>query len=158
MTGDNLNKKTVRIPQDLKGELNLLIMPFQRWHQSLVDGWVWEIKQFFEKNPEIAFYEIPTLSKMYRIARWMIDGGMRAGIANYETQERTITVYIDKGDLKRHLRIPNEDTIFLFLVDRNGQIYWRGEGPFNDNDWDQLKEVIERELNSPGKKGVELFS
>jgi hypothetical protein len=45
---------------------------------------------------------------------------------------RTITLYIDKDEFTKALAIPTEDTIYLFLVDCDGNILWRDTGVFSE--------------------------
>ncbi|TFF87480.1 MAG: hypothetical protein EU550_03175, partial [Promethearchaeota archaeon] len=82
--GNNLEEQPYHLPYDLEGELNLLIVPFKRWQQSLVDQWSVFLNEIASRYNFFKFYEIPTLAKSYKLMRFMIDGGMRAGIPNKE--------------------------------------------------------------------------
>lgn len=128
IVAENLNKEEVEVPNGLKGNPKLLIVPFQRWHQGLVDSWVPFLESVITEYPDFDFYELPTIRKMNFMYRRFLDGGMRAGIPSIETRRRTITLYIDKELFKDALEIPSEDTIHLFLVDSEGNITWRNEG------------------------------
>lgn len=125
---ENLNRDEIEIPSQLKGQFNVIIIAFQQWQQNLVDTWIPFLAELIEKYPELDFYELPTIRKMNFVYRRFIDGGMRAGIRSIETRGRTITLYINKTPFKETLGIENEDTIHIFLVDRQGEIYWRREG------------------------------
>jgi hypothetical protein len=72
----------------------------------------------------------------------MIDGGMRAGIPNTQVRERTITVYTDKSKFKKALEIPNEKTIYLFLVNKKGEILWRESGVYDDSKAEELTDYL----------------
>jgi hypothetical protein len=145
VSGYNLEKNLYKVPADLEGKLNLLIIPFQRWHQELVDEWAFYLSPFLTED--LKLYEIPTLNSRYKIMRWMIDGGMRAGISDIKVRQRTITLYINKGSFKKALDIPNEDTIYLFLIRPSGDILWRAKGRFRQESFEELKHKIEDELN-----------
>ncbi|MBE0525337.1 MAG: hypothetical protein IH631_00220 [Candidatus Thorarchaeota archaeon] len=125
---ENLNKEEVEVPNGLQGSPKLLIVPFQRWHQGLVDSWVPFLESVIKDHPNFDFYELPTIRRMNFVYRRFLDGGMRAGIPSLQTRRRTITLYIDKEPFKEALEIPNEDSIHLFLVDSEGNIMWRDEG------------------------------
>ncbi|MFB0559991.1 MAG: hypothetical protein ACETWM_01980 [Candidatus Lokiarchaeia archaeon] len=144
--GKNLEKQTFRLPQDLEGELNILIVPFQRWHQQLVNTWTFFLNTLVEDNPSLEYYELPTISKGYKAVSFMIDGGMRAGILDKKTRHRTITLYINKKTFKEQLKIPNEDTIYLFLVTKDGDVLWRAEGAFSSEKADELEAIISENL------------
>jgi hypothetical protein len=142
--GSNLNLKTKIIPEDLSGELNLIVMPFLRWQQYDVDSWVPSLQKMQKKYPLFRFYEIPTLSNRWKLGQKVIDGGMRAGIPDPATRQRTITVYVNKKHLKEQLNIETEENIHLFLVDKNQNILWRGSGPKNEETARILSQFLEK--------------
>lgn len=144
INGENLEKKKYTIPYDLEGELNVVIVPFQRWHQSLVDEWSVFLNSIEQSDLNFRYYEVPTLNSAYKVMRFMIDGGMRAGIPERSVRERTITLYTNKPLFEKHLSITSEDTIYLFLIRKNGEILWRSEGEFDDQKGDELLETIEK--------------
>ncbi len=141
-SASNLDGRSFDLPQGLEGELNLVIVVFRREHQVLIDGWVPHLSGLVWEEKGLAFYELPVIHSSYSMFRRWIDGGMRAGISDAEARKRTITLYVDKRALKRRLEIPDEDTIHLFLIDRNGRVAWRGEGGFTDQKLMGLKEAL----------------
>ncbi len=144
ISGENLEKKKYNIPYDLEGELNIVIVPFQRWHQSLVDEWSAFLNNIERSNRNFRYYEVPTLNSGYKIMRFMIDGGMRAGIPDRSVRERTITLYTNKPLFEELLNINSEDTIYLFLIRRNGEILWRSEGEYDIQKGEELLKIIEK--------------
>ena len=126
----NLSKQTFRLPGDLEGQLNVIAIAFQRWHQDEVDSWVPALEQMEHEIPGLRYYELPVIRSMNPINQWLLDEGMRAGIPSRSTRARTITIYTDKARFRQALDLPNEDHIYLLLLDRQGQVLWRGQGPF----------------------------
>ena len=61
VTGKNLDRKQMTFPDDFTGRVNLLFIPFKRWHQDHVDGWVPFVGKMSEEYPAMSFYEFPTL-------------------------------------------------------------------------------------------------
>ena len=147
MTGSNLNKEEKVIPRDLDGELNVVIVAYQQWHQRLVNSWVPLLQEFEAKYPDFEYYELPTIRRMNFVYRRFIDGGMRAGIPSTETRCRTITLYIDKKPFNDKLGISSEDDIHIFLIRRDGEILWRGEGPVTEELASSLEEAISHRLD-----------
>jgi len=137
-------KKKYNIPYDLEGDLNVVIVPFQRWHQSLVDEWSYFLNNIERSNPNFRYYEFPTLNSAYKVMSFMIDGGMRAGIPDRSVRERTITLYTNKPLFEKQLGIRSEDTIYLFLIRKNGEILWRNEGEFDVQKGHELLKTIEK--------------
>lgn len=126
--GSNLLRQTVTLPDDLEGELNLLLVAFQRWHQQWVDTWLPLARQLEAAHPDLRYYELPTIQRMNVLSRTFINEGMRAGIPDPVARERTITLYLDKAAFREALNLAHEDTIYVLLVDRQGQVLWRAEG------------------------------
>ena len=145
--GSNLEFREFKLPYGFEAKHNIVIVPFHRSHQALVDQWAPYLSKLVSKFPDLEFYEIPTLSKGYKLMRFMIDGGMRAGIPNLKTRQRTITLYINKKDFKKQLNIQTEKTISLFLVNKNGEILWREQGGFTNQKAEELKKIL-FELNA----------
>ena len=142
VSGSNLEGKKHRLPNDFEGSLNIVIVAFRREHTDLIEGWLNSLIEMIGKDTELRFYELPVLNVAYSPFRRWIDGGMRAGITNLEARERTITVYTNKGDFKKRLEIPNEETTHIFLVSRDGRILWRDQGRFTKEKFQKLQDAV----------------
>ena len=116
--GNNLNKQKKVVPDDFVDKNLIVIVAFQQWHQPLVD----ESILLLENNglgETHNIIEVPTIQKTSKLAEIYLDGVMRAGIRDDRIRNRTITAYIDKEQFKVDLEIPDEDTIYWFLVQKN---------------------------------------
>ena len=131
VTGDNLEGKTFELPADLEGEVNLLLIAFQRDQQGDVDTWTAVGEQLESRVPGFRFYELPVIGKGYHFMRGVIEGGMRSGIADPATRARTIILFTDKPALKEAAGIESEGTIHALLVDREGTVLWHGQGRYD---------------------------
>lgn len=144
ISAKNLEGDSFELPYELDGTVNILIIAFRREQQLLVDEWISYLNDYTQKNPQIAYYEIPTIHFSYLPFRWMIDGGMRAGIADKKARQRTITLYINKKEFKKHLDIVDENTIYLVLIDKDGRIIWKTDGNITEDKTRSLEETIGR--------------
>jgi hypothetical protein len=131
------------LPQDFEGELNLLLVAFQRWQQAEVDTWIPFAKQLEDAHPELRYYELPTIEQRGLVSRTLINEGMRAGIPDPVARERTITLYLDKDAFRQALGMPNEDHIYVLLLDHQGQVLWRAEGSLTPEQGAGLKAQVE---------------
>ena len=116
--GNNLNKEKKVVTDDFVDKNLIVIVAFQQWHQPLVD----ESILLLENNglgETHNIIEVPTIQKTSKLAEIYLDGVMRAGIRDDRIRNRTITAYIDKEQFKLDLEIPDEDTIYWFLVQKN---------------------------------------
>ncbi len=142
VSGKDLNGVLHTIPDKLEGKLNLLVVAFQQWQVRPIETWVPFLQTLVMEYPQLQFYELPTLRKFNVLSQWIIDSGMRSGIRDKEMRARTITLYIDKGEFTKALDIPTEDTIYLFLVDCDGNILWRDTGEFSEEKQNAVLKAI----------------
>jgi len=142
VSGSNLDGKRFNLPRDLKGKVNIVIIAFRREQTDLIEQWAGPLKDVMKADPSLELYELPTLGRSYSPFHWWIDGGMRAGIVNEEARRRTITIYTNKRNFKVQLGIPNEETIYIFLVGKDGRIITRVQGDFTDEKYQQLQNAI----------------
>ena len=132
VNGSNLERRQFRLPGDLDGELNWLILAFWQRHQIDVDTWMPLAEQLEERHPGLVTYELPVIQSRSRWSQWFIDSGMRAGIPDRHVRSRTITLYLDKAPFLEALEIGNDDAICSMVFDRSGAVLWRTTGPWTE--------------------------
>jgi hypothetical protein len=143
VTGSNLQRRKLILPQDFQGEHNLVFIAFQQWQQNQVDTWIPFARRLEQSHPEVRYYELPTIQQRNALARTFINEGMRAGIPDRVARERTITLYLDKEAFRQSLQLPGEDDIYVLLLDRQGQVLWREEGAFTPEKGESLAAAVE---------------
>lgn len=143
VTGSNLLRRKVSLPSELQGELNIVIMAFYQWHQSLVDTWIPAADRIASSYPQIWYYELPVLESMNALSQMFINEGMRAGIPNHSTRERTITLYLEKRNFREALGIEDEATIHILVIDRQGNLLWQESGAYTPEKGDALLQAIQ---------------
>lgn len=142
VSGSNLQRSKLSLPQDFQGERNLVLIAFQQWQQAQVDTWIPFARRLEETYPSVRYYELPTIQRLNAVARTLINEGMRAGIPDLVARERTITLYLDKKAFREALLLPGEDDIHVLLLDRQGRVLWRSEGAFTPEKGESLTEAI----------------
>jgi hypothetical protein len=140
----SLTNKPYQLPRDLEGELNLVIVAFKQWQQDWVDTWIPSLQSLAYQHKNLRVYEMPTMSRFNGIYRFMIDNGMRAGIPDKAVRAATLCAYIDVPPFAQALQLPGRDSIYLFLLDRAGEILWRGQGAFDQAQCDELAATVKR--------------
>ena len=154
VSGFNLMRERLSLPEDFKGQYNLLFVPFQRWQQMEVDSWLDFTAQLEQSLPGLAHYELPTIQKMMSVSQWFINEGMRAGIPNAKTRAQTITLYIDKDTFRQALNISDEQHITLVLTGADGEIIWRERGAYSPEKGASLTQTLQAimtDLNIPAQ-------
>lgn len=143
VTGRNLHGDEVVFPATLSSaKRNVVIVAFLQKQQELVDTWLPELAKISATQKGFHYYELPTLSKLNRLTRWVIYRGMRAGIKDPGARSRTVTLHIDKEPFKTQLGVMTEKDIFLFVVDANGAVRWQTRGSMTATKLKALKENL----------------
>lgn len=117
-------------------------MPFLQSQQPVVDTWVPFAQDAEAAFPGVVYYELPTINNMPGLARTFINEGMRAGIPDQTSRERTVTLYIDMAKFMGATGITGRDEVHTLLVNRDGDILWRTTGTFDEEKGDGLKAAI----------------
>jgi hypothetical protein len=146
VSGFNLNRLELEFPRDFNGDLNLVVIAFKQNQQITVNTWLPFAQETEIAFPGFIYYEFPTINEMSSLSRTFINEGMRAGIPDQTARERTVTLYLDKEALKPALDITSENSIYLFLVNREGNIYWRSTGEYTEDKAGSLIEVVKASL------------
>ena len=128
----DLEGTRVVVPDDLAGERNVLLVAFRREHQAVVDSWVPWLEARAADDPDLRFYELPTIGVEWSPGRRFIDGGMAKAIPDRAVRRRTLTVYTDVRRVTTALALETTSTIAVLLVDRAGRVRWQGSGPRDD--------------------------
>ena len=104
------------VPDDFVDKDLIIIVAFQQWHQGLVDQSI-NLLENNEMDLTHNIIEVPTIRKTNKLNEIYLDGVMRAGIRDDRIRNRTITAYLNKEEFKEDLDIPNEETIYWFLIE-----------------------------------------
>ena len=128
LIGIDLLGKQRQIPKTFAGKKNLIMIGFERAHQTPINSWIEVAQAIAAEKPDFHFYEMPTIDGLNSMWRLWINNGMRSGIADQAARERTITVYTDREKLTQLLDM-KMDQIYVMLLNQEGQILWRAQGP-----------------------------
>lgn len=130
VSGHDLNGRSLQLPKDFAGEVDLLFVAFEQRQQDDVNTWKPFADAAAKKHADLRVYELPVLSRGISLMRGMIDGGMRRAIKDDAARAATVTLYIDKAAFRKALGIESEDHITVLLIRRDGTVLWSGRGPY----------------------------
>lgn len=139
---ESLRGRELRLPADLKGARNLLLVAYKREQQADIDTWLAVLDTLTPQLPDFAYYELPTIGSGYKWMRAMIDGGMRQGIPDRAQRDRTITLYLDVDWFRAQIGTAGNDSIAALLVDREGNIAARWYGRYSAARGDSLRQML----------------
>jgi hypothetical protein len=138
----NLLRQQLTLPDDFQGRLNLLFIAFEQWQQMEVDSWIPLVKDLEQQVEGLYYYELPTIQARNHFYQWFINEGMRAGIPNPKTRERTITLYLDMRKFRKALELTDEEHIYVLLVGQEGQVLYRLQGPRTRDTESDLRQML----------------
>jgi hypothetical protein len=143
LTGTNLLLESVTVPDDLPGELRLIVVAYDRDQQIFVEKWLLPLEELNAQYPELAGYYLPLLPQSASDAALPIIGGMTVAASSDRDRARTVVVFTDVDAFNEILDIPGVDALQLFLLDESGSILWRGSGNYDP----VTLELLESALN-----------
>lgn len=150
--GDNLNGRTIEIPRGLDAPYNILLVAFYEKQQADVDTWLGAAREIAADHANVEYYELPTIRGTVQLARWWVDGGMRAGIPAFSARERTVTIYTDTEKFRALAGIDSPDQIWVGLVDRDGRIYFTARGPATAEALQSLRAAVDKTASPEAAK------
>ena len=136
--GMNLHGDEKEFPGCLTADKTFVVVAYQRWQQAWVDEWYTNIGPAVEQNSNFGYYEVPTISKLSGPIRWWIYKGMRGGITDEKMRSSVITLHIDKEPFNKQLDIKDEEIVYTFVLDKEGNILARQNGRFSEEKWQKL--------------------
>ena len=147
--GSNLLRQQLTLPNDFQGRLNLVFIAFEQWQQMEVDSWIPLAEELEERVSGLVYYELPTIQSRNTVYQWFINEGMRVGIPNPKTREHTITLYLNKISFRKALGFPDEDHIYILVIDRQGQVLYQLRGPHTPESETFLRDFILKQAENP---------
>lgn len=139
VTGENLLKETVQLPQAVKQKVTVLLLGYQQDSQFDIDRWLIGLDM---TNTTIDVIEVPTIQGMFpRMFSTQINNGMRKGIPK-SLWAGVITVYRDGDKLQQFTGNTNPNNARVVLLDKNGVIQYFYDQGFSVSALNALRDEI----------------
>ncbi len=117
LTGNNLNRDQITIPNDINDKPLLIILAFEQYHQKTVDEIIYQVEEKVGSST-INIIETPILAGASKLFQSYLDGIMRGGIKDYYIRARTITIYGKKDEILDILGIEDKN-VYWYLIGEN---------------------------------------
>jgi hypothetical protein len=127
-----LNKARVDLPAGLAGQVNLLLLSFEREQDKDVNTWLPPAKDLQKTNPALQVYILPIFNRENLLYRWWENSSLRSGVSDPEWLQFTVPLYVDKPRFLRELKIPSDHAVVVLLIDKAGKLLWRSDGPITN--------------------------
>jgi hypothetical protein len=129
LSGYNLNKQKVKLPDGMAGKTDLLLISFAPEQQKDVDSWLEAAQALQHTNFQFRYYELPAEGRENFIFRWWDTSSLRSTQNDPQIWPWIVPLFVDREKLMRDLEIPNTKQVVALLVDRQGHVLWRASGP-----------------------------
>lgn len=127
----NLAKAKLNLPSDFAAQLNLLLISFQPEQQTEIETWMPVAQALQHTNFDFRWYRMPVSASENFVFRWWDNSSMRSDETDPESYPWIVPLYVDITSFRRSLRIPTTHAISVLLVNRQGQVIWRAQGPMS---------------------------
>ncbi|MEO8396665.1 MAG: hypothetical protein ABI700_26975 [Chloroflexota bacterium] len=144
ITGENLPGQTFNLPADFQGKSILVIVPFDEDQQVQAQTWLAPAREIALQHPNFSYYNVPVFPSMAAPLRAIVRGGMSVSISDSYLRSLTITVFLDQRDqFLAALKLPDADTLQIFLLNVSGEVQWRGAGEYSDPQGKSLRALLQ---------------
>jgi hypothetical protein len=138
----SLSGHAVGVPGGLGGQKNVVIVAFQPQRQKTINTWFSALRQLEATHPQLRFYEMPHVSPNFRAFRPRIEAFMKTQLPDPALHSRVIPLYTEKAPLMAAVGAPNEQTVVVLLIDKNGAIHWRTTGAYTADKRRSLEQAL----------------
>ena len=143
VSGTNLLGTAYDLPQDFAGAYNLIVISFDEEQTVRAEGWLPLAREIAERDPDFAYYSLPTLKAMTPLVRGIITGGMTVVIPDEHLREITIMLFLDDLDaFVNGLSITDKNGLQVLLLNAAGEVIWRASGDYSDTSGNDLRAAI----------------
>lgn len=129
ITTYNLAKAKLNLPSDFAAQLDLLLISFQPEQQTQIETWMPVAQALQHTNFDLRWYRMPVSASENFVFRWWDNSSMRSDETDPETYPWIVPLYVNVNSFRRSLQIPTTRQIAILLVDKQGRVLWRAEGP-----------------------------
>jgi hypothetical protein len=131
ITSFSLDKDKIALPGQLEGQINLLLLSFRPEQQNDIDSWMSAAQAVQHLNFQFRYYQIPVAERENAVFRWWESSSMRSDQSDPEMWHWIVPIWVDRKKFFQDLAIQNDKQIVALLVDRQGKILWRSDGPMS---------------------------
>lgn len=150
VNGIRLDGSPVVLPRDLPGPATLLIVSFRDAQDLLSDQWARLIERLQSTyGHQLAALELPVVAKSLKLFGGLATLGIQSQVDTEAERERTLPIFVDKTVFCKTLHCSNQGDVYVFLVDQEGRIAWRGDGGLDMDTISDLESSVQALIGTP---------
>ncbi|WP_153912596.1 hypothetical protein [Shewanella sp. TC10] len=140
VSGESLAQTTMSFPEDVSGQVTLLLIGYKQDSQFDIDRWLIGLDM---TQTQVAVYELPTIQGMFpRMFSTLIDNGMRAGIPK-PLWKGVVTIYEDGEQVQAFTGNENPNNTRVVLLNTEGKIIYFYDQGFSVAALNELRAKLE---------------
>ena len=132
LTGSDLAGQEVRLPEMATGRVAVLMFGFSYGSRTAVEAWGHHVQATWGNDARVAWYQLPMVGGLGRLAKPFITGGMRKETpAQYHGN--SVVVFGGTGAWKARLAVTDDRAAYIVILDRDGVVRWILPGSRDDS-------------------------
>jgi hypothetical protein len=136
VSGQTLEKESMTLPDDLKGEITLLLIGYKQDSQFDIDRWLIGLDM---TQTQVPVFEVPTIQGLFpRMFSTMIDNGMRSGIPK-PLWKGVVTIYKDGDKVQAFTGNERSNNARVVLLNAQGTVIYFYDQGFSVDALNQLR-------------------
>ena len=128
VTGEALDGTPFAAPRDLAGGRMVALFGFALEHRSELESWVPFLDELARGGTVRVRLFVPL--GVPKLLRGSLVGAMKAGVTQPELRASTIPLFVEVEGFCRALGIATRTHLSVLLLEPDGSVVWRGDGPF----------------------------
>jgi hypothetical protein len=141
--GTALSGDAVILPDDLKGNLGVLVLGFSQGSREAVAGWGRRLAANYRDSPAVVYYEMPMLAGAPKLLRGMITRSMKSSAPERELPH-FLPILDNEPAWRAIAHYSKPDDPYVVLVDGQGMVLWETEGAATDAAYAELQRKLEQ--------------
>ena len=135
-----LLNNVVQFPTITKGKIAIICIGFNDVGRPKTNTWVKEIPSKYA-DTSVVFYEMPMIKNAPKILRGVIEKGMRKG-TDVALHDHVANYYGDMKTYQKQLLMPDENSCYTFVLDKNGVIQYSVEGAASAEVMEKIEKIV----------------
>ena len=127
VVGEDLSGTVRHFPEEVATERTVVLLGFQRKHQSDMDTWLPLVRQLAE-SPDLEWLEMPFMGELGSWTQSFLRTVLRGQIRDAASRSRTLPVFEDSDAARRVLGIESTAASVLLVIDQEGEVIGRVMG------------------------------
>lgn len=136
-----LDQQPLQLPAQLPAERSLALVAYTKHQREEVQSWIRGMR--LELDSALPWFRLSVLNDPgSETARSAAEKRLLAHYPNAAERARLVPIFTDRAAFARAARVSSTDHAAVLVVDRNGRVLARAEGPYDEAKAQALRETL----------------